>query len=93
MLALYAGDANSEDHCALSGGHSDSSILAIAAAGCGSMGAGQVGTNYVAHTSGMDWHASLNAATTCECCDDCGAWHDVCTVSRSACKKGVVGLF
>ena len=84
MLAFYPGDQNSADHCALSGGHSDSTVLAIAAAGCGSMGAGQVGTNYVAHTVGRDWHASLNAETTCNCCDTCGAWHDVCTATSDS---------
>ena len=62
MLTFYPGDPNSEDHCALDGVHCDSTMLAIAGAGCGSMGAGQVGTNYVDAEIGLDWHASLNPA-------------------------------
>ena len=85
MLAFYAGDPNSKDRCAFSNGqHSDSTVLAISGAGCGTMGAGQVGTNYVKAEVGLDWHASLNAQTTCKCCDQCKGWHGLCTaVSNS----------
>ena len=49
MLALYAGDPNSGDGCAFSKRHTDSTMIAIGGMGCGTMGAGQVGSNYVKH--------------------------------------------
>merc|ERR1712058_52811 len=57
MLTFYAGDPNSRDTCAFSNSHSDSAILVIGGAGCGMLGAGQVGTNNVNFSTGKDWHA------------------------------------
>ncbi len=76
MLVLYSGDPNSNQFCSFSGTHNDGTNLAISGAGCGSMGAGQYGTNYVPSSTGMDWHASLNPATSCLACDGCGFWNN-----------------
>jgi hypothetical protein len=75
MLVLYAGDPNSNHFCSFTGSHNDGTNLAISGAGCGSMGAGQYGTNYVPSSIGMDWHASLSPASTCIACDGCGRWN------------------
>ena len=72
MLALFSGDPNNKDNCALTTVHSDSTMLAIGGHGCGTIGAGQWGTNY---NKGMDWHANLSEAAVCTACDTCKAWH------------------
>ena len=81
MLALYAGDPNSGNGCAFSKRHTDSTMIAIGGMGCGTIGAGQVGSNYVKHHTGFDWHASLKAESTCACCDSCGKWHGLCAAT------------
>ena len=72
MLALYAGDPNEKGECAFTKVHSDSTMLAIGGHGCGTIGAGQWGTNY---NKGMDWHANLTDSTVCVACDQCKGWY------------------
>ena len=80
MLVFYSRDPNWNDNCAFTGVHSDSTMLAIGGMGCGTIGAGQWGTNY---TSGLDWHANLQAASACVACDPagCGTWHGFAAVT------------
>ncbi len=87
MLTFYAGDPNRSSHCAFSGSHSDSTMLAIGGHGCGTIGAGQWGTNY---NSGMDWHANLQNSSACVACDACKAWygHKVATSKNHSNNKG-----
>jgi len=80
MLVFYSADPNANDHCAFSGVHSDSTMLAIGGMACGTIGAGQWGTNY---NSGMDWHAYLDPDGACIACDGCGPWHgEACVTSK-----------
>jgi hypothetical protein len=72
MLAFFTGDPNLSNNCAFTKVHSDSTIMAIGGHGCGTIGAGQWGTNY---HQGMDWHANLDPSTACVACDSCGHWY------------------
>ena len=87
MLAFYSGDPNYSNTCAFSKVHNDSSMLAIGGHRCGTIGAGQWGTNY---NSGMDWHANLSNASVCVACDACGPWytHKVVTSKNHSNNKG-----
>ena len=74
MLTFYAGDPNSGNRCSFNNSHNDSTTMAIGGHGCGTIGAGQVGTNYN-RTTGIDWHANLDNTTACVACDSCRAWN------------------
>jgi len=74
VLMFFSRDGNAGGSCAFTGNHNDSSILAVSGTGCGTMGAGQWGTNY---NSGMDWHLRIDESTVCvtpACEAGCGLW-------------------
>ena len=77
MLAFFAADGNASNVCSFSGSHSDSTILAIGGHNCGTIGAGQWGTNYTgsSNNTGLDWHANLDEGSVCVGCDSCGPWY------------------